>query len=98
MDRHPCRPCLRCAFAAPRIRGSVWLRRFAGEVRKGLRGGMDEGDERRSLRSRLTVTYIGWPGSRVLGEDWFAADAPRELDGYRAGTSMRRKVPSLSQN
>ena len=50
MDRHPRRPDLRLALAAARARGSLWLRGREGEVREGLRGGLDQGDERRPLR------------------------------------------------
>ena len=53
VDRHPRRPDLRLALAAPRVRGGLCLRGREGEVRQGLRGGLDQGDERRSLRRRL---------------------------------------------
>ena len=53
VDRHPRRPDLRFALATPRLRGSLWVHRLEGEVRQGLRGGVDQGDERRSLRSAL---------------------------------------------
>ena len=46
------RPDLRFALAAPRLRGSLCLRGFEGEVREGLRQGVEQGDERRPLRSR----------------------------------------------
>ena len=46
VDRHPCRPHLRFARAAARHRGSLWQPRRQGEVCKGLRGGVDQGDER----------------------------------------------------
>src|SRR6185503_19545533 len=36
-----------------RRRRGLWLRRRKGEVCQGLRGGVDEGDESRPLRSRL---------------------------------------------
>ena len=51
VDRHPRRPDLRFALAASRLRGSLCVRGLEGEVREGLRGGLDQGDERRSLRS-----------------------------------------------
>ena len=35
------------------LAGSLWLRRRASEVRSRLRGGVDQGDERRPIRSRL---------------------------------------------
>ncbi len=44
------RPDLRLALAAPRLRGGLCLRGLEGEVREGLRGGLDQGDERRPLR------------------------------------------------
>ena len=53
VDRHPRRPDLRLALAAARLRGGLCVRRLEGEVREGLRGGVDQGDERRSLRPRL---------------------------------------------
>ena len=55
VDRHPGRPDLRLALAAARAGGSLCLRRFAGEVRAGLRRGLDQGDEPRSLRPRLSA-------------------------------------------
>ena len=58
VDRHPRRPDLRFALAASRVRGSLCLRGLEGEVREGLRGGLDQGDERRSLRPRPTATLI----------------------------------------
>ncbi len=51
MDRHPRRPDLRVALAAPRARGSLCVRRREREVRARFRGGMGEGDECRPLRS-----------------------------------------------
>src|SRR5262249_31450243 len=56
--RHPRRPDLRLALAAPRICGSLCLRRFQGEVRQGLRRGLDQGDERRPVRHRPPL--IDW--------------------------------------
>ena len=35
------------------LRGGLCVRRLEGEVREGLRGGVDQGDERRPLRPRL---------------------------------------------
>ncbi len=54
VDRHPRRPDLRFALAASRLRGSLWVQRLEGEVREGLRRGVDQGDEPRPLRPRLT--------------------------------------------
>ena len=59
VDRHPRRPDLRLALAAARFRRGLWLRRFEREVRQGLRGGVDQGDERRSLRSRPELRQSG---------------------------------------
>ena len=59
VDRHPRRPDLRFALAAPRLRGSLCVRRRQGEVREGLRRGVDQGDERRPLRSRLISRQTG---------------------------------------
>ncbi len=52
VDCNARRPDLRVALAAPRLRGSLCLRRLEGEVREGLRGGLEQGDERRPLRHR----------------------------------------------
>src|ERR1700730_3847351 len=52
VDGQPRRPDLRLALAAPRSRGGLRVRGLEGEVREGLRGGVDQGDERGSLRSR----------------------------------------------
>ena len=46
VDRHARRPDLRFALAAARLRGGLCLRGLEGEVREGLRGGLDQGDER----------------------------------------------------
>src|SRR5436305_12287244 len=54
MDRHPGGPDLRLAFAVARLGGSLCVRGFAGEVREGLRGGVDEGDEPGPLRSEVS--------------------------------------------
>ena len=53
VDRHACGPDLRLALAASRSCRSLRLRGFEGEVRQGLRGGLEQGDERRPLRPRL---------------------------------------------
>jgi catalase-peroxidase len=57
VDRHPRRPDLRIAFPAPRHRGSLWKRRRQGEVCQGLRQGVDQGDERGSLRPRVEIDF-----------------------------------------
>ena len=59
MDRHARRSDLRLARAASRIRGSLCLQRLQGEVREGLRRGLDEGDERRPLRPRAALKLTG---------------------------------------
>src|SRR5262245_27592849 len=53
MDRHARRPDLRFALAAARLQRSLRLLGLEGEVREGLRGGVDQGDESRPLRPRL---------------------------------------------
>jgi hypothetical protein len=53
VDRHACRPDLRFALSAPGPRGSLCVRGLEGEVCERLRGGVDQGDERRSLRPCL---------------------------------------------
>ena len=55
VDRDPLRPDLRIALAASRLRRSLCGRGRQGEIRKGFRRGMDQGDERGSLRSRLII-------------------------------------------
>ena len=50
---HPRRPDLRFALAAAGVRGGLCVRGREGEVREGLRGGVDQGDERRSFRPCL---------------------------------------------
>ena len=50
VDRHARRSDLRLALAAARARGGLCVRGLEGEVREGLRGGVDQGDERGSLR------------------------------------------------
>src|SRR5690606_39654287 len=53
VDRHPCRSRLRLEFAASRAGGSLRPGRFPGQVRRRLRRRLEQGDERRPLRSRL---------------------------------------------
>ena len=77
--RHPRRPRLRLELAAPRAGGGLWLRRRAGEVRARLRGGVDQGDEPRPLRSRLILAK----------ERSTAADEPRRSAGRRQGRRGR---------
>ena len=49
----PRRPDLRLALAASRVCGGLCVRGLEGEVREGLRGGVDQGDGTRPLRSPL---------------------------------------------
>src|SRR5258708_2977899 len=53
VDRHACGPDLRFALPVTSLRGSLWGRGLQGEVCEGLRGGVDQGDEQRSVRPRL---------------------------------------------
>ena len=46
VDRHPRRPDLRLALATAGAGGSLCVRGLEGEVREGLRGRLDQGDER----------------------------------------------------
>ena len=46
---------LRFARAAPRVCGGLWMHGLEGKVRQGFRGGVDQGDEPRSLRRRLRL-------------------------------------------
>ena len=50
VDRHARRPDLRLALGAARAGRGLRLRRLQGEVRQGLRGGLDQGDGPRPLR------------------------------------------------
>ena len=50
VDRHACRPHLRFELPAPGPGGSLRMLGRAGEVRPGLRRGLEQGDEPRSLR------------------------------------------------
>ena len=51
VDRHPRRSGVRLELAAARAGGGLWPGRRQAEVRRRLRGRLDQGDERRSLRS-----------------------------------------------
>ena len=53
VDRHARRPRLRLELPAARPRGGLCERGREGEVREGLRGGVDQGDEPGPLRPRL---------------------------------------------
>ena len=53
VDRHPRRPRVRLELPAARPRGGLCERGREGEVREGLRGGVDQGDEPGPLRPRL---------------------------------------------
>src|SRR6266480_3010231 len=53
VDGHACRPDLRFAFPAAGPGGSLCVCGREGEVCERLRGGVDQGDESRSLRPRL---------------------------------------------
>ena len=57
-------PDLRLALAASRAGGGLWLRGLAAEVRERLRGGVDQGDEPRPLRSCLISDRKGRSGER----------------------------------
>src|SRR5215207_5418565 len=67
VDRHAGRPHLRGPLAASRLRGSLCLQRLQGEVREGFCRGLDEGNERRSLRSPQTVTLTVQGGRHLNG-------------------------------
>ena len=82
VDRHPRRPDLRFALAAARACGSLCLRGLEGEVREGLRGGVDQGDERRSLRPRLISAEGGLRGF------WSAAATEHRV--VRARSRLRK--------
>ena len=53
VDRHPCRSRLRFELPAPGPGGGLRKLGRAGEVRPRLRGGLEQGDEPRSLRPRV---------------------------------------------
>src|SRR5204863_7938607 len=65
VDRRAGRPDLWFALAAARTRGSLCVRRLAGEVCDRLRGGVDQGDEPGPLRPRLISAE---KFSRLLGQ------------------------------
>ena len=54
MDRPPSRPHFG-SNSSWRACRSLWLRRRASKIRGRLRGGLDQGDERRPIRSRLML-------------------------------------------
>src|SRR3569833_1337028 len=73
VDRHPRRSGVRLEFPTAGIGRDLWMFGRAGEVRPRLRGGLDQGDESGSLRSRLMhwKNAAAWynsarPASRVL--------------------------------
>src|SRR5262245_43998572 len=83
VDRHACRPDLRVALAAPRIRGSLCLRRFQGEVRERLRRSLEQGHERRSIRPRLISRRKGFcyiEVTQILRQPVQALDGGDSLD------------------
>ena len=55
VDRHACRSRLRLELPAPRPGGGLRKLGCPGEVRPGLRRGLDQGDEPRSLRPGVTL-------------------------------------------
>ena len=67
VDRHPCRPDLRFALATARPRGSLCILGREGEVRERLRGGVEQGDEPRSLRGGLGSAEKGAFGDVASG-------------------------------
>ena len=85
VDRHPRRPDLRLALAASRLRGSLCVRRLEGEVREGLRGGVDQGDEPGPLRSRLT--------SRTLIDENSGSAFLKPRTGNRNGVLGQLEAP-----
>ena len=64
VDRHPRRSDLRFALPVAGAGGSLCVRGREGEVCEGLRGGVGQGDESRSLRPRL------------IAADWFKRKHP----------------------
>ena len=62
VDRDARRPDLRLALAASCLCRGLCLRRREGEVRQGLRGGLDQGDERRPLRPAALIPSRGIAG------------------------------------
>ena len=53
VDRNARRPRVRIEFAAARAGRGLWQQRWQGQVRDGLRGGLEQGDEPRPFRSGL---------------------------------------------
>ena len=58
VDRQPRRPRLRVELRAARAGGGLRERRREGEVRERLRRGVEQGDERRPVRPRLTAADV----------------------------------------
>src|SRR5690606_3024426 len=85
MDGDESRSCLRLELDPARLFGSLRPGRQQGEVRERLRGGMDQGDERGSFRSRLilwnTHGVTRGPSCKMTGLfafSWNAAVPKRE--------------------
>ena len=74
VDRHPRRPDLRLALAAARPRGSLCLRGLEGEVREGLRRGVDQGDERSTASISPERFDLRATGPSKLTEGVFSLD------------------------
>ena len=100
VDSHPRRPDLWFALAAARAGGSLCVRGLEGEVRAGLRGGLDQGDGPRSLRPRLIPSAGGGcsapaPCAPVAGRHphgWERATA-RGVISARRGASSPASTP-----
>ena len=91
VDRHPRRPDLRFALAAPCPRGSLCILGLEGEVRERLRGGVDQGDEPRSLRSSsLTSVEQGWPTQARFWLEW---GCPRGDSPHRSSAGCASPMP-----
>ncbi len=89
VDRHVRRSDLRFALAAPRLRGGLCVRGLQGEVREGLRGGVDQGDERRPFRPRLIYLDAGRHRQEIRAA--LQDNSKRRPDFFRKRGARRRK-------
>src|SRR4051794_1822804 len=91
MDWHPSRSDLRFAFAVARLGGSLCVRGFAGQVREGLRCGLDQGDESRSPRPGLISAerrLVGAEAELLPG----ASSSLGSVDIYRAAIKAAARL------
>src|SRR5215813_306137 len=91
LDGYVRRSDLRFALATSCACGSVCLRGFAGEVRAGLRSGMDESHERGSLRFVAQTKCIALAGVRDRSDRCATTDACASIGRSWEARALRRK-------